>query len=108
MPKAFDDRDYTIQSLIKQLTLIELHAKDGSATEAGCGCIEGKHLHIIEGLAEEGVGFALNNEEKAFYMWVADVARNIRRKIDQEDWCIPCNPAPLHNCKMAAVCVGKT
>lgn len=107
MSPNFDDYDYTRESIIKQATLIELHSKDGSATEAGCGCIEGKHLYILEGLAEEMVGFAKTQKEKEFYAWVGDVARNIRRKIEFGDFCIPCNPAPNHNCNKARECVAK-
>lgn len=104
----FDDYPYTRESIIKQLSLIELHTKDGSAVDASCGCIEGKHLYILEGLCEEMVGFTKSIAEKQFYAWLGDVARNARRKIEYADFCIPCNPAPGHKCEMAAVCVGKS
>lgn len=95
---SFNPHDYTAQTIIKQFSLIELHGKDGSAVEGGCACIEDKHLINIEGLAEEGVGFALSAAEKAFYQWVADLARNIRIKIDSADFSIPCNPVPGVKC----------
>ena len=94
----FNDRKYTIESIIKELILIENHAKDGSATDAGCGCIEGKHLFAVQGYSEEGILFAKSESEKKYYSWLADVARNQRRKIESADWCIPCNPAPNHKC----------
>lgn len=95
---TFNPRDYTAQSIIKQFSLIELHGKDGSAVNAGCGCIEEKHLINIEGLSEEGVGFALSEQEKIFYQWVSDLARNLRIQIGNADWRIPCNPVPGAKC----------
>ena len=94
----FNDYDYTRESILKQLSLIELHSKDGSATEAGCGCIEGKHLLMLAGLTEEMVGFAKSEEERKFYSWAGSVVRTMRRQIEFADWCIPCNPAPEHKC----------
>jgi len=78
----FDDRRYTEDSIIKQLTLIELHSKDGSALDAGCGCIEGKHLFAVEGLAEEGIGFAKSEKEKKFYEELGTWAREQRKSIE--------------------------
>lgn len=83
---VFDDRDYTQDALIKQLALIELHGKDGSAVDAGCSCIESKHLYAVEGLAEEGQGFALSQKEREFYEKVSQLARSLRKRIDVEDW----------------------
>lgn len=88
----FNDRDYTIDSLVKQLSLVELHAKDGSAVDAGCECIEGKHLFVIEGLAEEGVGFAMSEKERQFYMKLADLARKLRKNIEEGKFEMPHNP----------------
>jgi hypothetical protein len=82
----FDDRRYTEDSIIKQLALIELHSKDGSALDAGCGCIEGKHLFIVEGLAEEGSGFALTDKEKQFYEELGNWARSKRKAIESSEW----------------------
>lgn len=83
---VFDDRDYTREALIKQVGLIELHCKDGSAIDAGCACIDTKHLFLIEGLCEEGQGFALSAKERLFYQQLGDLTRNIRKKIDIEDY----------------------
>ena len=83
---AFDDRKYTEDAIIKQLSLVELHSKDGSALDAGCGCIEGKHLFLVEGLAEEGKGFAVTQEEKVFYEELGDWARANRKRIEMQDW----------------------
>lgn len=96
--QKFDDYEYTRESILKQLTLSELHTKDGSAVKAGCGCIEGKHLLNLIGLSEEMVGFAKSEAEKNYYLWAGEVFRQIRRAIEFADWCIPCNPAPNHKC----------
>lgn len=96
---SFNDRDYTRDSVIKQLSLIELHSKDGSALDAGCACIETKHLYAIEGLSEEGVGFALTDKEKAFYGKLADLARTLRKNIEVENWSLAQNPTHLSPCK---------
>lgn len=89
---SFNDRDYTVESLVKQLSLIELHSKDGSAVDAGCACIEGKHLYAVEGLAEEGQGFGLSAKEKQFYGKLADVARKLRKTIEDGSFVFPTNP----------------
>lgn len=82
---AFDDREYTDEALIKQLGLIELHSKDGSALEGGCACIETKHLYLLEGLSEEGVGF-VSVEEKDFYSQLGDFARRVRKLMERGDF----------------------
>lgn len=83
---SFNDRDYTREAVIKQLGLIELHCKDGSAVDAGCQCIDTKHLFLIEGLAEEGQGFSLTTKEKEFYSNLANLVRLIRKNMEVEDW----------------------
>lgn len=83
---TFDGLQYTRDSLAKELYLMELHAKDGSAVEGGCSCIQEKHLIGIEGLAQEGVTLANEPEEKKFYADLADYARNKRKKILYADW----------------------
>ena len=89
---VFDDRDYTMDAIIKQLGKIELHSKDGSAVEAGCACIEGKHLFMVEGLSEEGQGFAVSAKERMFYAKLADFARKTRKTIDDATFNFPRNP----------------
>jgi len=96
--KAFNDRDYTRDSILKQIVLVELHGKDGSAVDAGCACIETKHTYMLEGLFEEAVGFALSQKERDFYTWTSELMRVLRKKIDTEDYVIPCNPVPGHTC----------
>ena len=86
---SFNDRDYTREALIKQLGVVELHSKDGSALDAGCQCIETKHLFNIETLSEEGVGFGMTEKEKKFYQRLADFARHARKSIDTEDFSFP-------------------
>jgi len=100
---TFNDRDYTQDALIKQLGLVELHGKDGSAVEAGCACIQTKHSYNIEGLSEEGMGFALSEKEKRFYSNLADLARDIRKKIETEDFTLP----KTHNPTSLTVCERK-
>lgn len=100
---TFNDRDYTMDSIIKQAVLQELHSKDGSAIDANCQCIETKHTYMIEALAEEGKGFAKSEEEKRFYDWVADINRKIRKHVEFQDWSIPgvghsCPPCECHEC----------
>jgi hypothetical protein len=83
---VFNDRDYTQDAVIKQASLIELHSKDGSALDAGCTCIEGKHLHVIEGLAEEGKGFAVTEKEKMFYDQLAGLSRSLRKNMEGDNF----------------------
>lgn len=103
---TFEDYDYTRDAIIKQATLIELHGKDGSAVDAGCQCINTKHTYMLEGLAEEMVGFAKTEAEKKFYMNVSADMRELRRKIDAEDW--SSRHSHLTSCeKKVLQCVGK-
>lgn len=99
----FNDRDYTQDALIKQLGLVELHGKDGSAVDSGCACIQTKHSFNIEGLAEEGMGFAVSAKEKSFYSGVADWAREIRKNIETETFELP----RANNPKRLSVCERK-
>ena len=86
MSAEFNDYDYTRDAIIKQLGLIELHGKDGSAVDAGCQCINTKHTYMLEGLSEEMVGFAKSEAEKKFYMQLAANMRKVRQDIDSESW----------------------
>lgn len=88
----FDGLQYTRDSLAKELYLVELHSKDGSAVEGGCSCIQEKHLLGIEGLAQEGITLAKDEKEKAFYQDLADEARLLRKKILDEDFGVVGNP----------------
>ena len=82
--RPFNDRDYTYNAIIKQLGLLELHTRDGSAVEAGCHCIETKHLRLVEGLSEEGVSFAVSEKEKEFFRELGDLARSLRKNMEME------------------------
>lgn len=84
--KEFDGLDYTREALLEELSLMERHARDGSAYLGGCACIEEKHLLLIAGLASEGVTLAENPEEKKFYMDLAARARKIRQDIIEGNW----------------------
>ncbi len=86
MVKDFDGLDYTRETLLEELSLMERHARDGSAFEAGCSCIEEKHLLLIAGLASEGVTLAKDQAEKEYYMWLAEEARALRQQIINADW----------------------
>ena len=106
---TFDDLKYTEDALITQLGLIELHVNDGSAVEAGCKCIQTKHLHLIEGLSSEGQSFTENGQKQTFHSihdWalksrsalektpddkelfkrISEEARELRKRIEYEDY----------------------
>lgn len=93
---SFNDRDYTRDAVVKQLGLIELHCKDGSAIDAGCQCIDTKHLYLIEGLSEEGQGFALGVKEREFYKQLGDFVRSTRKNMEVEQYELPHSSNP-HN-----------
>lgn len=89
---TFDGLEYTREALAEELALVERHSSDGSAVEAGCSCIEEKHLIMISGLAREGALMAKTDEEKAFYGDLAETARGLRKKILDGDFKTPGNP----------------
>jgi hypothetical protein len=95
----FDGLDYTRDKLAIQWALIAEHASDGSALEAGCACIQERHLLLVEGLAAEGAQLATDKKEKDFYTWLAGFARNMRLNILDGKYDIPaqggaCNCPP--------------
>ena len=81
MAKEFDGLEYTREALAEELALVERHSSDGSAVQAGCSCIEEKHLLNLAGLASEGVTLAADAKEKEFYMELAGLARELRRRV---------------------------
>ena len=81
--KFKNDREYTYESLIKQLNLLELHIRDGSYRE--CSCTPQKHAPTIEGLAEEAVSFTEDPVEKKFMQRLGDAAANLRRGLKSKD-----------------------
>jgi hypothetical protein len=87
-----------------QLGLVELHTRDGSALDAGCKCIETKHLRLIEGLSSEGVSFAVNEKEKEFFAKLGTLARSLRKNMESESWdiCAAIHEAELNPCKTGA------
>ena len=101
---SFDAWLYTREALEKQLIAIELHGKDGSAVEGGCSCIEEKHIIAVEMLAEEAITFSKTEAEKRFYVYLADLARELRKKIDAEDWSIS---GGSHRCPPCPTCKGE-
>ena len=98
----FNVLDYTRNALLEELALVERHARDGSAVDAGCACIEEKHLLNISGLASEGVTLATNTHEKDFYLWLAGYARELRQQILEGDFkaikghAVSCPPCECH------------
>jgi len=104
---SFNDRDYTADAIVKQLGLIELHSKDGSAVNAGCQCIETKHLYLLEGLSEEGQGFSMTEKERQFYQKLADFARSARKTIETESFSLPHNPHTISCEARRESCVSK-
>ena len=73
------DREYTLNSLVEELTLMERHLRDGSWKL--CSCNPEKHLPLVAGLASEGYGFTDDPEEKEFMRQLRDRARVWRDKI---------------------------
>lgn len=70
----FNAEDYTNNSLIEELLLIERHAKDGSAAKAKCSCIQDKHLKTVIALAKEGKPLTQNSKLLSFYNSLQDWA----------------------------------
>ena len=104
---TFDEKKYTEDGIIKQLTLIQLHSSDGSSLDAGCSCVEGKHLHALEGFAEEAIMTAEDSQEKAFYENLANVARETRKAIEEQKFgYLPHNPASAE-CPKLIRCIKK-
>jgi hypothetical protein len=77
---------YTRSELEKELVLLEKHLRQypymGAETCLDC---EKKHFSAIEGLAEEGIGFAKSEEESAFFTKVADWAKAYRHHLPNSD-----------------------
>ena len=73
------DREYTLQSLVEQLGLMELHIRDGSWRL--CECNPEKHLPVTAGLASEGFGFAESEKERRFMECIMSQARLFKAKI---------------------------
>jgi len=86
MVKEFDGLEYTRLAILEELALIERHARDGSAVDAGCACIEEKHLLNLAGLSSEGVTLATDKNEKDYYMNLASWARKTRQDILNGDF----------------------
>ncbi len=76
-----NDHDYTLQTLVEELSLLERHARDQSWKL--CGCIAGKHLPLISGLSSEAVGFSDSEEERKFMQETMTKARLLKRDIDK-------------------------
>jgi len=76
-----NDHNYTLNSLIEELTLVERHIRDGSWLR--CNCNPEKHLPLIAGLASEGYGFTKNKAEKEFMRCLRDSARITREKMEK-------------------------
>lgn len=88
-PKLLDenfpsDRDYTLQSLVEQLGLMELHIRDGSWRL--CDCNPEKHLPLAAGLASEGFGFAESDDESLFMECLMNQARVFKSKIRKGEY----------------------
>lgn len=97
--KDFDGLDYTREALLEELSLMERHARDGSAVQGGCSCIEEKHLLLIAGLASEGVTLATDEREQRYYANLAQKARAIRQEIIGAAWEKPQESHSLSKCE---------
>lgn len=127
---VFDGLIYTRKGMIKQLLKIEEHSTDNSAYEEGCKCVQERHLLSFEGFAEEGQVIATDEKEKGFdrectkwaqqsyetvletlkksdleqkklYTCLADEAREIRLRIEDESWIFPKEPS---GCQLCLTC----
>jgi len=86
-PKGgFNDKQYTEDSILKQLVLIENHATDNSILTAGCHCVEGKHLFALEGYSDEGVNIMAEPQKKEFLVALGALARSLRRNMESDKW----------------------
>lgn len=83
---VFNDEEYTIEKLLKQFIAVENHAVDGSVLDAGCHCVEGKHLLGWELYAEEGSTIMSEAKKKEFLMHLGDLARSLRRNMEADSW----------------------
>lgn len=108
MSKEFDGLDYTREALAEELSLVERHARDGSAVLGGCSCIEEKHLLLIAGLASEGVTLATDKAEKEYYMNLAELARSKRLEILDGKFRVEAPSHSLEKCERKIdACVAK-
>lgn len=73
------DHNYTLQSLVEELNLVERHIRDRSYQS--CSCNAGKHLPLVAGLASEGIGFSEGDEERSFMEDLMNHARLLREDI---------------------------
>lgn len=76
--------EYTVQSIINNLLLLELHIRDQSYLQ--CTCTWDQHLPVIEGLCSEMVKFAETPKEREFFVNVMKTAREIRLKIQNQEY----------------------
>lgn len=83
---VFDDAKYTEEAILKQAVLIENHSRDGSVLDAGCHCVEGKHLLALEGYSEEGQSIMQEQKKKEFLYHLGNLARALRRNMEADDW----------------------
>lgn len=88
----FDESIYTDEAAAKQLLLIQLHGSDGSASDAGCTCIQDKHLLALEAIAEEGATLKDSEKERQFYQQLSELTRKLRKTILDETFEMPHNP----------------
>lgn len=79
----FENREYTLESLVEQLGLMEQHVNDGSWKS--CSCNPEKHLPLIAGYASEGYRFAKSPGERAFMENLRDRARMYKAKIKSRE-----------------------
>ena len=81
----FDPIQYGREDIIGELYQIQKHAVDGSATEAGCACIESKHFIGVEKQVSELIPM-VSSKEKDFYIKLGDLSRELRKEIESESF----------------------
>jgi hypothetical protein len=88
----FDEKKYTEEAILEELSLMERHARDGSALNAGCSCIQEKHTLNISGLASEATVMEGSPKEKDFYAKIAEFNKKARHEIIDGTFNFPQNP----------------
>lgn len=63
---SFDGETYESNRIVQQLIDIEEHCVDGSAVEAGCTCIQDRHLQALTSAAKQYGSISKKQENRQF------------------------------------------
>jgi len=92
---VFNEKKYTEEAVLEELALMERHARDGSALNAGCSCIEEKHSILISGLASEAMLMEGSPKERGFYSKLGEFNKKARHEIIDGTFNFPENPTGI-------------